>query len=389
MSRSSPELFDSSSATSHGCSRSNDMVMKEEQEAAGPSVAKENSCTSSITRYWVSLMAKLRDSVSYVVLLMTHSAATHPWWHIIGITLLSLGILGIGLLTNFKYNIATSEELTPKNSVLREEKQWILDESGFPPQALSLSALLHKEGKNVLSRVGVEHVFQVVDAVRNVETYKTLCNEADASNQHGYGGLCHIRGVSLFWNQSRNIFEEDVSSDVDVILAVNADKYPDGSSVKPKEIMGHVTYHYQTIIEAESFLMEFTVPDTVPDAKKVSEDVLDAIMKLRRQWATNSSTAYHLEAYLTDFSLESETLRAVYADLPLIPTVFVIMTIFTCLIFSTSHKPGETQIQQRLVLGIGAVITILFSLATSYGLLYIIGEFAAFMKVCDYKKAYV
>jgi cellobiose-specific phosphotransferase system component IIC len=78
---------------------------------------------------------------------------------------------------------------------------------------------------------------------------------------------------------------------------------------------------------------------------------------------------------------------AAFKDIPLIPGVFVVMTIFTCLVFSTTTKKQHGasnvdsasnsrscwQYQQRILLGLGTVWTILLSICTSYGLLWIIG----------------
>lgn len=332
-----------------------------------------------VHRLWSSLMDKLRDGVTYVVLLMADSAAAHPWWYVIGTLLLSGGLVGIGMATNFEYSVSQYDSLTPKNSVIREQKHWILEESGFPPEPLSLRALVHRnrEGSNVLTREGVDHAFQVLEKVQAVDSYHELCDEASEVNDVGYGGLCQLRGVSLFWNHSRAIMEGEITSDVDLILAVNSEKYPDGSDVEPREIMGHMTYHNDVIISAESFLLEIVVPASRPNAEEVIEIALDTLLDLRKEWASNSTTSsFQLEVYLDNHSLEAETLRAVFKDLPLIPTVFVVMTVFTCLVFSTSHKPGDTQVKQRIFLGIGAVVTVVLSMTTSYGLLWAIGEHA-------------
>ena len=353
--------------------------------SGGKEQKKKKKQKNRVFHTWDALMEKLRNSVTYVVLKMTHSAASHPWWWVIGILLISFGLLGIGFATNFDYNVAPDESLTPKDSVIREQKQWILEESGFPPQPLSLRALLHNEGANVVSQEGVDRMFQVLDAVQEKDNYQQLCDTALEENEYGFGGICHIRGISLFWNHSRDIMEEDVASDVDVVLAFNRDKYPDGSGVDRRELMGRMTYFNDLAIGAESFLLEIVIPATAPNAEAVAESVLDTLVDLRQKWTedkTNvyqsqnnqTTTSFHLEVYLTDFSLESETLRAVFKDLPLIPSVFVIMAFFTCLIFSTSHKPGDTQVKQRILLGIGAVVAVVLSLAASYGLLYTIGE---------------
>lgn len=346
---------------------------------------------------WSSLMDVVRAVINGAVLLLSHHAASHPIRYIVGTVVLSMAILGIGLGTNFDMSTRVDVGLTPFHSVINEQKQWILDDSGFPSRPHSVRILIHKQGASVVSRAGVVRAFEVIERVRETDGYLQLCEDSLESNKVGYSGLCHIRGVPLFWNNTREIFEDSVMSDVDVLLAISAKSYPDTSNVEPLELMGHMeTHRDHTIVSAESFLMEILIPRPQQQAAS-SEDmddkvmplaILETLLDLQQAWierASNGNTTaydndaddnFRLEVYFTDHSLEAETLRAVMQDLPLIAVVFVIMALFTMAIFSVSHKPGgDKKCKQRIMLGLGAVSAVFFSMATSYGLLFIIGVY--------------
>lgn len=68
------------------------------------------------------------------------------------------------------------------------------------------------------------------------------------------------------------------------------------------------------------------------------------------------------------FTFKNRAIRAIKADLPLIPSVFVIMSLFTTIVFYQRDK-----IKSRSFLGFCAVCSVLLSLAASYGFLFILG----------------
>jgi hypothetical protein len=340
----------------------------------GAKEKKEPTCCKSITGWWVSSMDRLREAVTYCVLFVAKYAALHPYSYAVGITLFSFIVLAIGLATNFNMVLDAKDVVTPTDSIVREQRSWIQHESGFPEWPRSLRVLIHKGGDNVLSNEGVLRAFEIVETINNVDGYVSLCEESMATNELGFSGECHQRGITLFWNNSRSVFDEEVSSTVDVILAASAEHYPDGSEVDPGEIMGRVSYHYSTIVSAQSFLMEILIPVTSESATAMSVEALKALMALRNEWHNDPSNPYEMQLYLTNFSAERESFRAVFSDAPLVPAVFVIMFLFTCLVFSTSYRPEEKKFKQRIFLGICAVVTILLSMVTSYGMLFIIGK---------------
>jgi hypothetical protein len=330
------------------------------------------SCGHSLPAWWNLSMDRFRGIVRRCILVVARHAAVHPYIYAIGIALFSFGIMGIGLATNFDMNMEPHDYVTPRKSVIREQRPWVHE--NFPPWPRSLRVLIHKGGDNMLTTEGVLRAFEVVETIDSVEGYQIFCEKSMAVNNFGSSGECHQRGITSFWNNSRAVFEAGVNSTVDVILAVASDKFPDGSTVDPAEIMGHVSYHYETIVSAKSLLMEMLIPATAESALSRSVDALAALMALRNEWHEDSTSPYEMELYLTNYSVEEESFQTVIKDLPLIPLVFVIMFLFTCLIFSTSYPPGEKKFKQRIFLGIGANVTVLLSLVTSYGMLFIIGK---------------
>jgi hypothetical protein len=62
--------------------------------------------------------------------------------------------------------------------------------------------------------------------------------------------------------------------------------------------------------------------------------------------------------------------RALVNDIPLVPIVFIVMAIFTSLIFWKKDK-----VQSRSLLGFCAVVTVLLSIMSGYGLLFLIGTY--------------
>jgi Patched family len=75
-----------------------------------------------------------------------------------------------------------------------------------------------------------------------------------------------------------------------------------------------------------------------------------------------------LDALPTFLDISFRFTRAIVDDLYLIPIAFVMLCAFTAFAFSRRHK-----VYSRCLLGIGAVITCLLSIATTYGLLMICG----------------
>jgi Patched family len=394
---------------------------------------------------------------------MAQHAASYPVHYAVLITLFSFGALAVGYFTNFELHVNNREQLTASKSRLIPEFQWM--KGTFPQDPYLFSILVHRDADdkrsgdnpNLLTVDGIDHALHVVDMIQSTAGYQELCDAyakdaitpRKAATRGGFTSLCLIQGVTAFWNHSLDAFNYERTinnmSDTDVILAVNSEFYPDGRRVAVSELFGQMTTHNSAVVKANAFRMTVTIPasrieeymdDFVEGTgNQVSRDLslrlLDELLNLRQEWT--SETPYRLQVMLYDYSIEQELVRAAVKDLPLIPFVFIIMAVFTCVVFSTAHKQGDSQLQSqsqlqqpkqqqrqdtiqdtalkgehvssgeeseggneifhshnqtqeeksrelcrhshqtRILLGIGAVVTILLSILTSYGLLWIIG----------------
>jgi hypothetical protein len=199
--------------------------------------------------------------------------------------------------------------------------------------------------------------------VKQTTGYAEACAESDFKDADGTH-TCNVRSVALFWNNSLDLFHEMTATDVDVRLRVNKQFYPDGSPVDTLEVMGKAEMRGKNIIDARAFFLDVSLP---PDAKSFESEALANLLDLRAEWE-KSPGPLRLEV-LAYSSLEAETLRSVLKDAPLVPIVFVCMSVFTCFIFARRDP-----VRSRSLLGLGAVIAVFLSLVSGYGLMFIIGE---------------
>jgi Patched family len=336
------------------------------------------SLCEQITSRWIAATDYVRETICRGVLITSKFAALNPITCVVVIVFVSFSLVGIGFATNFNMNVNARQMLTPFGSLTREQNYWIEEVVGFPTMPHSVRIMIHNQGENVVTREGLFKTFEIAQTVLDTPGYNEFCQQSEETNTAGHGGLCHIRGVPLFWNLSLAIAEDRVHWDSDVKLAVSQPKLPDNSTVDPREFMGHIKYFADSLLDtiesAESFLMELRLPAHGENSWQMAQKLLNILLDVKSTWSEEEGATYRLEVYLTDFSLESESLRAVFQDIPLIAAVFVVMSLFTCLVFSFSHKPeGSENYRQRLLLGFGAVLTILLSMSTAYGIMFIIG----------------
>ena len=105
----------------------------------------------------------------------------------------------------------------------------------------------------------------------------------------------------------------------------------------------------------------------VSGSEDVEKSFLDKLLKLRNEWESEPGNIYRLEI-LAKRSIDDELTRAIYKDLPLVPVSFFLMALFTCITFYR-----HDWVLSRTLLGFGAVCTVLLSIMTGYGLLFICG----------------
>lgn len=289
------------------------------------------------------------------------ASARNPMRTIVGVIFLSLGVFVLGLFTNFEVEVDGEALWTPQSSKPIQHMNWIDDASGFPRKPRPFFMLVHQNGGNVIGQDQVDRVFKALDAVRSLPKYAEVCADTIDTKK------CEVHGIVDFFGESTSVFQEQVSSDADAVAALSSSVYSDGRPVSANDIMGKpIRDSSGQLVSAESFTIQIDLPDT-SKAEDFEEEALDAIFELRDEWAGDPSTTLRLEVQ-AQRSFDDEFGRAIVADIPLVPAIFVVMSIFCCLVFAKRHS-----VYSQSLVGFGAVVSVLLSLLGGFGFMFVCG----------------
>lgn len=279
---------------------------------------------------------------------------------------ISLVLIATGIFTNFSVDVNEDTLWTPRNTRPLSHGEWINEESGFPSQPRNFLALVHRNGNNVLGIEGTQRAFDTIDAVREIDNYDSLCQLSDHVDFNG-DETCPLYAVTNFWNDTESFFNDAIITDEEAIRAISAQFYPNGAPVDIEQILGNpVRGEDGILISAESLVFVILLPDT-EDAEDLETKALDNIFNLQDAWSADDNTDFVLQVF-ADRSFSDEFTRAIVSDIPLVPVVFVIMSIFTCVVFWR-----KDWVYSRTLLGLGAVVTVFLAIMSGYGILFIIG----------------
>jgi len=300
---------------------------------------------------WNAQIHKARVPITKALQSVAGVSARNPKRIILAVILASILLVTAGIFTNFEL-VSDSDDLwTPQSSKTIQHQEYIEDESGFPSVPRTVVLFVHAQGVNVLAdpNKSIDHVFDAFDAVRTLPDYEKVCN-----------GPCITTGVVQFWNESRALYEDDVT----LMNTLSSPTYPNGRSAG--KAMGRAVRDPITgiITEALSFTLRISLPD-ISTSEDFETEVIDTILALNEQWSVEGSMRVEI---LAARSFSDELIASVLSDLPLLPTVFIIMSVFTAFVFFKKHK-----VQSQTLLGLGAVIAVLLSIISGFGLLFICG----------------
>jgi Niemann-Pick C1 protein len=278
------------------------------------------------------------------------------------VVVFSVVLFVIGLLTNMVVEVDENISWTPKDSSTFKHMKWIERQSGFPPEPRVFVMIFHQSGgDNILGRHQVGRIFQALDLVRNLTDYQSVCAASES-------GECRIWGVTKFWNNSASIFDSEAISDEIIIETMSVSNFPDdGTPVSDKTIFGYPTRDLNGILtSAKSYTVTIAFPES-EGTKPFESDALREILDLDRQWESESGNNFRVEVF-AERSFIDEFERAIFSDIPLVPVVFVIISVFACGIFARKDR-----VRSRSLLGFSAVVSVLLSLVSGYGLMFVSG----------------
>lgn len=350
---------------------------KEETDGDEPFVGHHHGGNGCGAR-WARAIHKVHQLNNKTLKWAVHYAATYPKLTIAAVCFTSVFMLAVGLATNFKIEVDNSYLWPPKNSLVMEHTEWYYYQSEFNYDTSFFDLIIHSNGENVLGVEGVRRTFEAIQAVRDLDGYEEGCMWAKMFGDEYFIGECKIHSVADFWNESLAIFEKQVETDDDVKAALSAKYYPNGILVHEPRVLGHAERVSQDnagvdddgvttqLASAQSYLIEFDLPWT-----NVTEDfewtAMERIRQLQEEWDADPTNPFRIE--MTAYrSFSDEFFRSIVKDMPLLPAVFTIMSLFCCFVFWKKNR-----VESRCSVGIGAVVCILLSIFTGYGLLFCFG----------------
>lgn len=335
---------------------------------------------------WTHLILRLKSPILRILFAITGHASKNPKSYVLGCLLLSTILMGSGFARGINLDVNQDEAWTPEGSKPLAHGEWLEDESGFPQIPKWFLIFIHADGKNLLGQDGVARTFEALGVFRETKGYQEICAQSDEA--HGMllrGNMtCAIYSASAFWNHSVSIFNEEISSDQEAIVALSAEHFPDGQHVDPQMIYGLPLQGDDGILESVlAYATNIAIPPIDDESSEFEKEATARLLDLQEQWDEDPDNLFRLEFFGYD-SFTEEFTRAIVKDIPLLPVVFVIMSILSCVFYAKWDI-----IQSRSLLGFGAVVTVLLGIMCGYGLMFLSGvaftSLTQVSKYCDFE----
>lgn len=316
---------------------------------------------------WEDLVLRNGDFIARIIGALAREAAKNPYITIFSMATLSFALLAIGFFTNFSLVLDNSLLWPPSESFSVHQAFWLYEQTAFTYDFRNVDMVVHANGDNVLTAEGISRVFAALGAVQGMPDYQEGCKWADLVGDTYQVGECHVHSVGNFWNNTPELFQEQSLSDEDVQDVLSTQNYPSGQVVDVPRVIGNAqTDENGNLVFAQSFLIEFDLPWS-NDTREFEWYAVEEVLALQSEWDQEDNNPFRLEV-MAYRSYEDEFLRAIWLDLPLLPAAFIVVSIFCCLVFWRKDK-----VHSRTLLGVGAVVTIVFSVMTSFGLMFLCG----------------
>ncbi|CAB9506139.1 Pick C1-like protein 1 [Seminavis robusta] len=336
-------------------------------------------------QYWTWFTEDvLHAAIRRMVVSLSTSAARNPFRWIGGLTFVSLAVLATGFFTNFQLIVDSDEIFTPINSLPTKHSDWLVHDSGFQTIRPVLM-VIHNHGSNVLGKEPITKLFEAIDVVRNTPGYDDICSHGTYMTHDGIN-TCRIFSATRFWNHNKTLFDLEVQTDENVTDIMSASTYQDGSTpVFHEMILGNyemsntslvfssdtgsfaTVNHSQRLHFVQSYVVRMELPDAGEEADDFETRALQNLKLLKESWEEDETNQLQLD-FLSIYAYKIENQRAMIRDLPLVTGIFLVLVIFTTLVFSKRHP-----VYSRGMLGCGSLLAIGMSLAMSYGIVWCIG----------------
>ncbi|CBJ26537.1 conserved unknown protein [Ectocarpus siliculosus] len=223
------------------------------------------------------------------------------------------------------------------------------------------------ETGSVLTKESVDAVWELDAIVMAVEvdgnTYADLCSkELD-------GATCEpvFRGITRFWGDFYT-YEASVTSDADILAAVNVTTFPDGSAVSEQALFGNgITYDDDgNISGARAVIQGYALASDPDDGADINDYVFDwnEAFHDAMQEATDDFDVLDVY-YLTSRSGNDALEEAVSGEIFLFITTYILMVAFVSVAIG---RCCSGPVKRRSWLGVGGVMLVVAAGLAAYGI---------------------
>ena len=368
----------SSASSPSPCTSTDDSSTMGEASTSKKNESKDKACLTTFAHRWLNGVRTIHRPLMAILQFVTRISATYPKLTISGIMSISFLLLCIGYSTNFHLEVDQDLMWTPRNAPSLEHANWLKYESGFTEYQGIFGILLHADGDNVLTTDYMSQMFDAWETLLSVPGYEQACTDTDYVYENVT--TCEISGVHRFWRYRREEFERTIGSDEELRLAMSQINFPDGAYVDEHSILGHpqrdnVTligsaFGYNATLLQSALLIPIVV--VLPNhklSKDWEEAALEVMLDLQEQWNSMPASEKHLRIFVqSSGAFPTEFKRGIVADMPYVVMVFIIMSVFTCLVLSRCNP-----VFSRSLLGFAAVVSVLLAIMAGYGFMFLTG----------------
>ncbi|CAB9506450.1 Pick C1-like protein 1 [Seminavis robusta] len=321
---------------------------------------------------WKRATGFLHLGITNSVIAFSLLAARNPKRCIGLVCLLSIALITTGVYTNMEVSTDDEQVYAPVKSLLRDRYKWV-DET-YPVFWRPLMMIVHANGDNVMTYEAMRRLMEATNQVQALDRYETMCAGSDGTNSG-----CGIPGPTRFWQHNMTLFEKQTQGSDEVVMQTLSQEFLDGvpfphslfiGNIQREEITGKEGGNATALITSAQSLFTMIEFPYWPngESQEFELEMINLLKPMKDDWAAQGEDQpYRLEFYALR-TLPDELTRAIESDIPLIPCVFAVMAAFTCMVFCRRDV-----IQSRALLGIGSVVTILLSIMSGFGLMFIIG----------------
>ncbi|CBJ26527.1 conserved unknown protein [Ectocarpus siliculosus] len=325
----------------------------------GPSatagVARAGNADGSKVSAWSIFHGRINKVADTLFYRLGYWVATHPKRTLL-ISLVFVIACCFGF-ANFRVEADGEDLWVPADSLTNDQRDIILGDFDGGGEFASFLVESPSETGSVLTKESVDAVWELDAIVMAVKvdgnTYADVClKELD-------GVTCEqpFRGITRFWGDFAT-YEASVSNDADVLAAVNATTFPDGSAVNQQALFGNgITYDDDGNISGATAIIQAYALDSdsdedagineiVYDWNEAFQDAMDAVSE-----DFDVFGVFYLTSRSTDDAISESV-----SDVLMI--AFVSVTIGRCC---------RGHVKQRSWLAIGGIVFVIAAGVAAYG----------------------